>query len=92
MPAQTPRDDRYVGHLHAQQLARVEALHVSRSVLQSTGFMSSNAGSAPDGLIDVAEYIIAGVTETIRDMIAVDAAPDVDEPDVDVITDEPPFT
>ncbi|UAJ15716.1 hypothetical protein SEA_BADDON_48 [Gordonia phage Baddon] len=89
MPAQTPRNDRYVDHLSAQQLARVEALHVSRGVLQQTGFMSSSAGAAPDGLIDVAEYIIAGVTETIRDMIA--ESP-VDEPDVDVITDEPPFT
>ncbi|AYR02600.1 hypothetical protein SEA_BIBWIT_47 [Gordonia phage Bibwit] len=88
MPAPTPRDDRYVGHLSAQQLARAEALHVSRNVLQSTGFMSSNAGVAPDGLIDVAEYIIAGVTETVRDMVA--APPD--DPDVDVITDEPPFT
>ncbi|AXQ62956.1 hypothetical protein SEA_ASHERTHEMAN_49 [Gordonia phage Ashertheman] len=88
MPAPTPRDDRYVDHLSAQQLARAEALHVSRNVLQSTRFMSSNAGAAPDGLIDVAEYIIAGVTETVRDMVAAS----VDEPDVDVITDEPPFT
>lgn len=88
MSAQTPRNDRYVDHLSAQQLARVEALHVSRDVLQRTGFMTSAPGAAPDGLIDVAEYIIAGVTETIRDMVA--APPD--DPDVDVITDEPPFT
>ncbi|AUX81889.1 hypothetical protein FDJ33_gp52 [Gordonia phage Brandonk123] len=69
MPAS---NDRYVDHLSAQQLARVEALHVARGVLQSTGFMTSHAGAAPDGLIDVAEYIVQGVTETVRTMIRTD--------------------
>lgn len=85
MPAQPARtSDRYVDHLSAQQLARVEALHVARGVLQSTGFMSSSAGAAPDGLIDVAEYIVNGVTQTFRDAIA-NANAD-DDP-----TDDDPF-
>ncbi|QFP94491.1 hypothetical protein SEA_KEITABEAR_49 [Gordonia phage Keitabear] len=88
MPASTT-NDRYVGHLSEQQLARVEALHVARGVLQSTAFLSSTAGAAPDGLIDVAEYIVQGVTETVSTMIRTDdrddapvAAPvaDDDEP------------
>ncbi|QDF19474.1 hypothetical protein KNU66_gp52 [Gordonia phage McKinley] len=83
MPAS---NDRYVDHLSAQQLARVEALHVARGVLQSTGFMTSHAGAAPDGLIDVAEYIVQGVTETVRTMIRTDDGV-VDAPVVD--DDEP---
>lgn len=78
MPAS---NDRYVDHLSAQQLARVEALHVARGVLQSTAFMTSTAGAAPDGLIDVAEYIVQGVTETVMvraDDVVVDA-PVVDD-------------
>ncbi|AYR02942.1 hypothetical protein KNU20_gp48 [Gordonia phage Geodirt] len=86
MPAST-NSDRYVDHLSAQQLARVEALHVARGVLQSTGFMTSHAGAAPDGLIDVAEYIVQGVTETVRDMVRADDGV-VDAP---VVDDGAPF-
>ncbi|AYR03109.1 hypothetical protein SEA_GALADRIEL_50 [Gordonia phage Galadriel] len=85
MPAS---NDRYVDHLSAQQLARVEALHVARGVLQSTGFMTSHAGAAPDGLIDVAEYIVQGVTETVRTMIRTDDGV-VDARVVDNDNDEP---
>ncbi|UVF60736.1 hypothetical protein SEA_BOBBOB_48 [Gordonia phage BobBob] len=68
----TRNDDRYVDHLSEQQLARVEALHVARGVLQSTTVLTSHAGAAPDGLIDVAEYIVQGVTSTVRTMIHTD--------------------
>ncbi|WNY14843.1 hypothetical protein SEA_MOONTOWERMANIA_49 [Gordonia phage MoontowerMania] len=87
MPASTT-NDRYVGHLSEQQLARVEALHVARGVLQSTAFLSSTAGAAPDGLIDVAEYIVQGVTETVRTMIRTDDGV-VDARVVDNDNDEP---
>ncbi|UVT31850.1 hypothetical protein SEA_KEWPIEDOLL_50 [Gordonia phage Kewpiedoll] len=83
MPAS---NDRYVDHLSAQQLARVEALHVARGVLQSTTLVTSHAGAAPDGLIDVAEYIVQGVTSTVRTMIRTDDGV-VDSPVVD--DDEP---
>lgn len=68
MPTHT--NGHYIGHLSEQQLARVEALHVARGVLQSTGFLTSAVGAAPDGLIDVAEYVVHGVTETVHDAIA----------------------
>ncbi|AXH49702.1 hypothetical protein KNT98_gp60 [Gordonia phage Frokostdame] len=46
-------------HLSEQQLARVDALYVARSVLSSKGFSSSGAVD-PDPLMDIAHYVITG--------------------------------